>query len=383
MVVFILLSMGVYAVDIGHGETFDSTSAETRRQGFWIGVHSSDLTLDNVTRWSGDTAVVASVHNPAGELISSAGFVGDTAIFTGVTLNASTTYFVVIGTSGIESTTRYYKNNAATFPLVNSSFNWLASLHISQGASNSSPNINNHTFPFRVKSIGVTNVTPATGSPAPTISSVTCKSCNIPIGDSIEPYTTFDTTPTFNFTTGVEANCRISDEDYNYSRMGNETGGSRDCSDGQGTTLHNCTLPVVDQLVTAVDYAWVACENSATGNQTANSSARLWMDITNLEANNSNAIDNGIRLSKVWPGATVHSNQMVFLRNLNNQQTLATVDRVVIYGYQRWLFNAANDTQGPLGLFNLSPVVYSLDLVNTSFEEIERQVSTLINATKS
>jgi len=206
---------------------------------------------------------------------------------------------------------------------------------------------------------------------------INCTSCNISFGDTSEPYTTSDTTPTFTFPTDIAANCRIDDANQNHSSMGS----SRNCAGGQGTTSHTCTLTVQDELVASADEVFVACAGTG-GDEATNSSARMLMDITGLSNTSTDAIDVGIQASAIWPGATVYTNQQVYLRNLNNSQVVGTVDKIAVYGNQRWLFNNALDGESTLGLFNMTPVVYVLDLINTSSEEVKRQVSTLINATK-
>lgn len=213
---------------------------------------------------------------------------------------------------------------------------------------------------------------------APTISAINCTSCNIPNGDIVSPYTTNDTTPTFTFSTNVAANCRVGDDDQNYSTMGS----SRNCASGDGTTSHTCTLTVQDELVANPDYVFFGCQNAGDNSESAlSSSGALEVELTNLGDTIGNAIDSGIQNSLVWPGATVYNNQQVYLRNLANSQVLGTADRVVVYGNQRWIINYDNTTA--LGLFNLTPAIYTLDLVNVSSTFVTAQVRVFINSTKS
>lgn len=210
---------------------------------------------------------------------------------------------------------------------------------------------------------------------APILSGMNCTSCNVPIGDTSSPYTTSDTTPTFTFTTDVDASCRMARTNISYTSMGS----SRDCATGQGTTSHTCTLGVADELIFADDIVYLSCVNSA--NQALVTDTPLQMDITGLAETQDEGLDTGVMTSSVWPGATIYEDQQIFLRNIANTQLLTTVDRVVVYGNQRWLLNFDNTTG--LGLFNLTPAVYSLDIVgNLSAAEITRRVSELINTTK-
>ncbi len=217
--------------------------------------------------------------------------------------------------------------------------------------------------------------------PAPTVSSVNCTSCNIPFGDSISPYTTADTTPTFTFLTDVNANCRIGGSNLNYTGMGP----SRACtSGGGGTGPHTCTLTTQDELTQSDTTVYLGCQNT-DGIESAGASpgGTLRMDIVNLSQTFSDAIQAGVQASAIWPGATSYSDQQVYLRNLQNTQVLATVDRVVISGNQRWIFNAISGTEAAAGLFNITPVVYVFEFQNYSSVAITSKVSGIINATKT
>ena len=209
----------------------------------------------------------------------------------------------------------------------------------------------------------------------PVFSNINCTSCNIPYGDTTEPYSTSDTTPTFKLNTSVSANCRISDESLSYTAMGD----SRNCTSGQGTGSHTCTLTVQDELIFSPDYVYVTCINIY--NTSATNTENLTISLTNLGDTTLNAIDQGIQASAIWPEATVYSNQKVYLRDINNNQVLATVDRVVVYGNQRWLLNYALQNESKQGLFNITPAVYSLDMTNISSSQIKSAVEALINST--
>ncbi len=207
------------------------------------------------------------------------------------------------------------------------------------------------------------------------ITDIYCKSSDILSEGYTQPYRTSDVTPTFNLTTVVDAWCKISDENLSWDGMGN----MRNCSDGEGQKSHNCTLSLDDELVEQYDYVYISC---AANDRTNNLTIRLPMNITNLVENRTNAIDGGIQASSIWPQAYVYEDQKVFLRDLNNNQVLATVDRVVVYGNHRWIFNY--EESGALGLFNISPVVYVRDFEGQiTFSEIESQVTSLIDSTVS
>lgn len=201
--------------------------------------------------------------------------------------------------------------------------------------------------------------------------------CTSPVPDDYsEPYTTQDITPTFKFNTNTYADCRISNEDLSYSSM------SVNCTEGQGTKNHTCTLHDDDALSgVGTKYVYVSCKNGIfEHNSSNNRDLEMYLAAAN-ESAASEAIQSGILASSIWPGATVYTDQQVYLRDLSNNQTLATVDKVAVYGNQRWLFSYTNASK--LGLFNITPVVYVLDLVNLTESEIQYKVINMIDSTKN
>jgi hypothetical protein len=214
---------------------------------------------------------------------------------------------------------------------------------------------------------------PSGSSGVPVLGSLTCTSCTAPGNTS--PYVTTSTTPTFTFITNVNANCRVASTDENWTAMGN----TRNCTSGEGATSHTCTLTSQDALPPESGYMYIACRNNVTNEEPALSQTGGLL-MNGIAATAQAAIDFGIHHSVIWPGATIYTNQQVYLRDLNNNQKLVTVDRVVAYGNQRWLFNYNNASL--LGLFNLTPVVYCMELNMTS-SLIEGNVTALINATKT
>ncbi len=209
----------------------------------------------------------------------------------------------------------------------------------------------------------------------PVLTNINCTSS----GDSESPYTTHDTTPTFTFTTDVNANCRIGNVNFSYSNMGD----ARNCTEGQGAKSHTCTLPVSDGLSTSSAYVYIGCASSTSGEEGDNASVSLLMDITNLEVNNTLAIQYGVQASSIWPSATLYDNQQVYLRNAQGTELLTTVDVVAAYGNQRWLFHAGHDDDVFVGLFNISPAVYVFEMLNWSFAEIRSGVAEYIDETKN
>jgi len=202
-----------------------------------------------------------------------------------------------------------------------------------------------------------------------------CTSCSPPTGDIDPPYETDDTTPTFKFNTSAYTFCRISDMNINYTTMSN----SRDCSSGQNYSGHTCTLTAQDALVDYNTSVYISCSY----NESTNATTSLYMLISSLETPNSTeAIMQGIENSVIGSGATIYSNQKVYLRALNGSVFTNTVDKVAVYGNQRWIFNYENTTALG-GLFNITSVVYSLDMKNMTVKAIRSNVTALINSIKS
>jgi len=223
------------------------------------------------------------------------------------------------------------------------------------------------------------NVTDLLAPGAPNILFYNCTSCDPPNGDNESPYTTDDTTPTFNIITNKNALCRISNADENYTTMGT----SRNCSpESVASTNHVCTLKVQDEITVADSYVYISCiDEFGYENKTSNSGP-LHVQIRNNENSTDEAILHGIHNSSVWPGATIYVDQQVYVRDLNNNQAFGTFDYVAVYENQRWGFNFISDNETSIGSFyNLSPIFYFLEM-SLSGTTITSEVSKLINQTK-
>lgn len=102
-----------------------------------------------------------------------------------------------------------------------------------------------------------------TDTTPPIIFKLNCTSCNIPNGDDESPYETEDTTPTFKFDTDENAWCAIDRDDKNYTAMG----ASKNCTSGEGTMSHICTLTTQDKFTNAgTNYLYISCKDSS-GNE--------------------------------------------------------------------------------------------------------------------
>lgn len=206
---------------------------------------------------------------------------------------------------------------------------------------------------------------------------VRCVTCD---DQTTEPYTTTDVTPTFYFQTNFAALCRISDENDTYADMGSE----RDCSSDSNQLNHICTSIVEDSLLTAESDLFVNCIVAGTS---VNTTVHLEMNVTALDNNMNNALeralDAGIAASSLNTLATVYPHQQVYLRNAFGTEVLGTIDRVVAYGNQRWLLHAVMSNESTIGLFNITPSVYSLELDDYEASVVATKVKEYIDSTKN
>ena len=118
---------------------------------------------------------------------------------------------------------------------------------------------------------------PPPGNVRPNITDLNLTSGN-DFGDSVSPYGTNDTTPTFTLNTQVDSKCRMSLLDENYDAMGV----SRDFSGGEGTKNHTGTLISADALsVGNGSSVFASCVNIADEtNQTAvSTSGTITVDV--------------------------------------------------------------------------------------------------------
>ncbi len=214
-------------------------------------------------------------------------------------------------------------------------------------------------------------------STPPALLNVNCTSCNIPYGDTTEPFETEDTTPTFRLDTDEPASCRIHSSDIDYDTMG----ASRDC-EGGGTEGHTCTLKVPDRFTTVgQNNIYISCiDGSSNENKTG-----LLMEIKGAtETHGDDAIELGIDTSEIAGMVEKYASKQVSARNLADNQFSGIFDWVVaVQGSAlRYAFNYVSEGESPItGLFNLTPVLYVLQLQNQTNETITDEVGKLINST--
>jgi hypothetical protein len=79
----------------------------------------------------------------------------------------------------------------------------------------------------------------------------------------------------------------------------------------------------------------------------------------------------------------IYTDQQIYLRRANNTQQLASFDKVVVYGNQRWAFNYLTGADTYIGWTNLTPVLYVLEMANLSTTQLQTNVEAFIRNTRN
>ncbi len=204
--------------------------------------------------------------------------------------------------------------------------------------------------------------------------------------DKTNPCSTSSVTPTVQFNTNENAWCAIAASssitslDKNYTDMGS----ARNCTgaaSGEGSTTHFCTLTNQDELVYDAPYLFISCKDSFGNQNLTSTSGPLKVSITGLEAAGRNSIGIGIQ-NALSGGYTNYTDLQIYARNLNNEQVRGTFDQAAKKGSKMWAFNRIGVSESYVSMFNLTPVLYTLEIANMSSSRITAQVELLINATK-
>src|SRR3989338_8413637 len=138
---------------------------------------------------------------------------------------------------------------------------------------------------------------------------------------------------------------------------------ARNCTP-TGSTGHICTLQPSDALIlNETDCTYIGCKDSDGNENTTSTSGPLEISILKVEVQGKDAILEGI--TGAIPSAVIYSDQQVYVRTIDNNQALATFDKVAIYGSQRWAFNYLTAGESSIGTFyNLTPAFYFLEMTN-------------------
>ena len=192
--------------------------------------------------------------------------------------------------------------------------------------------------------------------------------------------------PTIQFTTNENAWCAIGGSRNNGSLNLNYTGlgNGRNCSftsSGEGTNNHKCSLASLDEMVYEDSYLFISCKDS-NGNQNLNStSGPLRINSNSIESGAENAIRAAIQNSLI-NSYTNFSNQLIAVRSLTNLQAQGIFDLAAKKGNKTWAFSRIGRGESNIKMFNLTPVLYTLEFANVSTSNIARTVEKFINATR-
>lgn len=192
------------------------------------------------------------------------------------------------------------------------------------------------------------------------------------------PCVTNDTTPTTYFVTNKNAFCGVGISNLNYTALGS----SRNCTGGEGTTEHTCTIIPQDELTQPNSFIYLSCKDNNGNQNSTSSSGALALSIQAKETGAVQAIGTGIQ-NALLNGYINYTNQQISARDLNNNQFIGTFDRVARKGTKVWAFNYISSGESHVaGTFNLTPVLYVLQLMNTTQQQVTLEVERMINATK-
>ncbi len=191
------------------------------------------------------------------------------------------------------------------------------------------------------------------------------------------PCSTADTTPTLYFNTTESAFCAIGRTNVNYTNMGS----SRNCTSGEGTTEHACTLTGQDELVYEDSNVSLGCKDASGNENRTSTSGGLSLTITGLEAAGDASLGLGVQ-NALLSGYTNYTSQQVYARHFNGAQDSGRFDWVAKKGSKAWAFNYVTKGEQHVGMFNITPSLYVLEINNVTSANITKYVELVINATK-
>ena len=191
------------------------------------------------------------------------------------------------------------------------------------------------------------------------------------------PCSTPDTTPTLYFNTSENAFCAIGRTNVNYTDMGS----SRNCTSGEGTTEHACTLTGQDELVYEDSNVSLSCKDASGNENRTSTSGGLSLTVTGMEVAGDTSIGVGGQ-NALLSGYTNYTSQQVYARHFNGAQDVGTFDWLVKKGSKAWAFNYVTKGEQHVGMFNITPSLYVLEINNVTSANITKYVELLINATR-
>lgn len=192
------------------------------------------------------------------------------------------------------------------------------------------------------------------------------------------PCSTGDTTPTIVIKTDDDANCAIGLLDKNFTYY-NNLSINRSCENG-GTKSLICTLMPDDERTYEDATVYIGCRNTNGYENATSTSGNLSIQITGLQQGTRAAIGVGVQ-NALLSGYTNYTSQQIYARKLDGTQKRGTFDWVAKKGSKVWAFNYITKGESHIGMFNMSPSLYVLEMSNITNSTIINLVETMINGT--
>ena len=190
--------------------------------------------------------------------------------------------------------------------------------------------------------------------------------------------TTSDATPTIFIRTNELSTCAIGASNLNYTMLGS----NRTCSGG-GSEEHTCTLTSQDELKEEISFIYIGCQDLFGHENLTSTSGALKMSIftSDLESRGRYGIETGAQAA-LTSGYTIYTNQKVYARNSANQQSIGTFDKDVKRMNKIWAFNFLTGNDTVVGMFNITPVLYTLEIRNMTNSTVNTTIYNFIQATR-
>ena len=126
---------------------------------------------------------------------------------------------------------------------------------------------------------------------------------------------------------------------------------------------------------------YISCKNTDGSQNRTSTSGALKITIQNDENLKRDSIAAGVQ-SALSSGYAIYTDQRIYARNSANSQAIGAFDKVVKWMNKIWAFNTLNGADAATNMFNITPVLYILDLNDTNSSQVESNVRQFILNTK-
>lgn len=353
----------VWSVGTEHGGVF--TLDATAKALDYVNVTSGVTSNECILRAGGES-------NAGGEILARANITNGYCDFSGFELNASTSY--KIGCTNDAASHNVRRKLSVSIPIATTDGEWTSFFYES-----SSVFYDGQSNARCVQSIWLSDI--ASSNTPPTILSYNLQdeaygNCTSWDTDTSTECQTEDTTPTVSITTDDAESCAIGLVNQNFTSYSD-----RNCT-VSGANSFICSVIAEDELVYEDSYIYISCIDSNGNENTTSTSGPLTVQVMGLEEGSEESIEYGIQNALI-SDYTIYNDQLVYVTDdTNTLQDFGTFDRFVKKGNKAWAFNYITKGEEHTGLFNLSPVLYILEMANNTNSTIINLVETMINETK-